>query len=65
MVSLHVNQNSSCGEKWLNIDYQLIFRQLFKLDWNWMFAHILYRFAVQLSTTEFSQLTSGWELGIE
>ena len=52
-------------EKWLDIDYQPIFQQFFKYDQNWMFACILSRFSTQLSTTKFSQLKSGQELGIK
>jgi hypothetical protein len=63
--ALRVDQNSSCGEKWLDIDYQPIFPQFFECNWNWMSSRIPSGFSAQLSTTEFSQLKSGQELGIK
>ena len=65
LSSLRVDQNSSCGKKWLDIDYQPIFPQFFECDQNWMSSRIPSRFSAQLSTTEFSQLKSCRELGIK
>jgi len=52
-------------EKWLDIDYQPIFPRFFECDQNWMSSHIPSGFSAQLSTTKFSQLKSGQELGIK